>query len=627
MPHKRTATDGDIVLPDPVATKKARKAPPEPSPVPEFHPKPINNDFEHGYPDLPANIDFYSPVTLFNLFFSDEVLASIADHTNLNAKIVLQDPERRKPYERPWHPVSVAELKAYIATYIWMGCHGEKAVEDYWCTDARKVSPHIEITSHIGRNRWEQIDRFLHISKPQGDKKTRQSPYDKLEPLSSHLRRKFKQYWKTGKHIAIDETIQRFMGRAWETVNIPTKPTPEGYKIWVLAQAGYVLDWLYHIKGDKANEGPVGLDKKWTYRLGFSRTEAVVLQLMTQCGLSKDKHIVWLDNLFTTERLLTQLREEGFGAAGTIRLKKTVTEEKEETSGTQKQKKKKKEPFQGIDSSLADLKIKYASQIPWGRLYGKLSKNKKVMHLAWKDQNVVLFMTTVSKAIETILRKRKRPSKTSTHALTSRVPFGEKAIKELLIPLFIDQYNHFMNGVDIADQLRAYYTTQRTHVKTWKPLWHFLLDTTITNCWKLYSATPDRPHTEAYHHDTHKDFRNHLANGLFDQSERVGQPHGSKKTFDDLLVHLPREMHGRITKLANTSSNCSLCVKKRRYVTKQVTKRKTLGELSVNTTKKPADSTPVRPGQYPKGRYGCALCGMYLCDNDQCFDEHLDCIM
>jgi hypothetical protein len=39
--------------------------------------------------------------------------------------------------------------------------------------------------------------------------------------------------------------------------------------------------------------------------------------------------------------------------------------------------------------------------------------------------------------------------------------FGSKAQKDLAIPIFINDYNHFMGGVDIADQLRAYYSTQR----------------------------------------------------------------------------------------------------------------------------------------------------------------------
>ena len=88
------------------------------------------------------------------------------------------------------------------------------------------------------------------------------------------------------------------------------------------------------------------------------------------------------------------------------------------------------------------------------------------MEFAWKDQNVVLFMSTVSKPQDTVTRLRRRPAKTVTNARTSRAIFGEMTTKELDIPRFIDIYNHYMNGVDNADQLRCYYSTQRVHYKT-----------------------------------------------------------------------------------------------------------------------------------------------------------------
>jgi hypothetical protein len=50
------------------------------------------------------------------------------------------------------------------------------------------------------------------------------------------------QLYNPGAYLAVDEIIQRFTGRANEIVNIPSKPTPEGFKTWVLANEGYVLD-------------------------------------------------------------------------------------------------------------------------------------------------------------------------------------------------------------------------------------------------------------------------------------------------------------------------------------------------------------------------------------------------
>ena len=99
-------------------------------------------------------------------------------------------------------------------------------------------------------------------------------------------------------------------------------------------------------------------------------------------------------------------------------------------------------------------------------------------------------MSTVSNGRKTVKRLRRRPAKIATNARTSRAIFGEMTTKELDIPEFINMYNYYMNGVDNADQLRCYYSTQRVHFKNWKPLWHFLLDITIVNSYKIHHCAP-----------------------------------------------------------------------------------------------------------------------------------------
>ena len=345
-----------------------------------------------------------------------------------------------------------------------MGLHPESSIPEFWNTDPLKGPIHEQILKHISLKRWQQIDRFFHISKPKPGET--EKPFQKLEPLSDTLRQGFKKYWKPGTHLAVDETIQRFLGRAKEIVNIPSKPTPEGFKIWVLANQGYVLDWVYHAKGQNKGEGPQDICDYWTDDLGFNKTQAVVLDLIAQDGIAKDyTHILWLDNLFTSARLLTQLNIEGFGAAGTVRTTTTRREDFEATEGTQAQREH-TEPNRGLDPRLAELKTKWNVALEWGKLYGSLSEDGKVLEFGWKDQNVVLFMTTIDNGRKTVKRLRRRPSKTATNARTSRAVFGDQVRKELSIPEFINMYNHYMNGVDNADQLRCYYNTQRVHLKT-----------------------------------------------------------------------------------------------------------------------------------------------------------------
>ena len=58
-------------------------------------------------------------------------------------------------------------------------------------------------------------------------------------------------------------------------------------------------------------------------------------------------------------------------------------------------------------------------------------------------------------------RLRRRPKITSSNATAVRSVFQEDSRKVLPIPEFIDDYNYNMGGVDIADQLRSYYSTQQ----------------------------------------------------------------------------------------------------------------------------------------------------------------------
>ena len=163
---------------------------------------------------------------------------------------------------------------------------------------------------------------------------------------------------------------------------------------------------MTHAKSDK--KGPVDLDESFTNE-GFSKTQAVVLDLLLQKNAETGerlyppkKHVVWLDNLFTSVKLLTRLRGLGIGAAGTVRTTKTQREEQGDLEGnievattTKGKKKKKKVLAEQINQTLVELKLTHAAQIPWGELYAEVSKDGQVIEFAWKDANIVLFMSTV----------------------------------------------------------------------------------------------------------------------------------------------------------------------------------------------------------------------------------------
>ena len=202
-----------------------------------------------------------------------------------------------------------------------MGIHIKPHINNYWNTNAEAGPIHYPVRNTMGRSRWTQIHRYFHVWDPTSDysasnRTTR--PHEKVDLLAKLLLPSFQHYWKPATNVAIDECIEGFTGRTNDTVNIPTKPTPIGFKIWVLGDKGYVFDLLWHVKGDGKDQGPQGLSATWE-REGFSKTQAVVLELMTRI-LNKGKgYAVYLDNLFTSLKLLTILRNYGIGATSTIR--------------------------------------------------------------------------------------------------------------------------------------------------------------------------------------------------------------------------------------------------------------------------------------------------------------------
>jgi hypothetical protein len=636
-------------------------------------------------------IDSSSPEDLFSLFFTDLVLDRIVQCTNLNAERVRIDPVAARAKnirfhdslnQLPWKPVTSSEILAYLGILIYMGIHVEPYINDYWNTsEDRPVHQAVRMT--MSMHRWNQIDRYLHIRDPaldqlfeRPDDKVR--PHEKVDPLWKLLSSSFQHYWKPGKDLAIDECIEGFTGRTHDIVNIPTKPTPIGFKIWVLADNGYVLDLLWHVKGDGQDQGPQGLRTTWEEQ-GFSRTQAVVLELMTRMPNEGKGHAVWLDNLFTSSKLLTTLRNYGIGAAGTVRTGRTKREENEERKQreelrpneptqnkdgpdsalmdsalldsalldsedpelqqtvysiqeirqdmhqirfqgcTIRAKKPEKEKNFGMNEKLTELKIKWSNHIAWGKLYGCLSPDQKVLQLAWKDSQIVLFMTTVVDARTTIPRVRKRPNGGDKWI---KAEFGDQAFKSLNIPEFIDMYNHFMNGVDRADQIRTYYRTNRRNYRTWKPLWNYLFQTTICNASLIWM---DQGHSTKKK-GGHLKFRTKLASQLMahSSSSKYTSPIDGFGVRTDLRNHIITSRNGcdgTHDVISKSAKECKACMAQGR--TAQASgKRKVLQELSEQSVRINQDGEKSRRPRPPRTRYGCSACQIHLCQGGTCWEEH-----
>jgi hypothetical protein len=164
------------------------------------------------------------------------------------------------------------------------------------------------------------------------------------------------QLFRPGSHLAVDECIIRYTGKSGAITTIKGKPDPVGFKIWVIAQMGFFIQWLWHIK--EAEYGAVGVEistqelssqpsqpsqarprkrRKVSAKAAekapdtgdnddaVNSTQAVVIGLTKT--LPKSTYHVFVDNLFSSPPLFRNLRKQGYGATGTARTDSGIHEE------------------------------------------------------------------------------------------------------------------------------------------------------------------------------------------------------------------------------------------------------------------------------------------------------------
>ena len=250
--------------------------------------------------------------------------------------------------------------------------------------------------------------------------------YHKLEPFASQLQERFWQFFIPSTKVAIDEMMIRFCFRSAHTVKMKNKPIKQGYQVFALCSGGYTYAFLwYSLVHGTANL--VKLDH-------LTPTASAVYQLAKLLPAEHCWNLV-LNNYFTSIPHFEELRKIGIGAAGTTRV-----------------------DARGFPPCLIIEKAEAKKSLPWGHLSGAVVAN--TCFLVGQDNNSVLFMTSYHDISATVNRLRRRPKKTSTNGATISQIFGDNSRKLLPIPAFIDDYNQHMGGVDIADQLRSYYSTQ-----------------------------------------------------------------------------------------------------------------------------------------------------------------------
>ncbi|EDN09501.1 predicted protein [Histoplasma mississippiense (nom. inval.)] len=224
---------------------------------------------------------------------------------------------------------------------------------------------------------------------------------------------------------------------------MPQKLIKQGYKIFKLGEQSYV--WTFSMSHDNLRISTM-------FRTpGLTRTGSLVVELIERLPVSLqsiEQHMelnnskevagysIYMDNYFTSVALFHYLRKQGIGACGTTRPA-------------------------NLPPLLQELKNSgLSAHIPFNTLFHKPDSF--------------------------IERIRKRPGINSTNGSQIRRLFGDKFEQAMEIPTIIDDYNHYMNGIDLANQYRASYETHMPTNRTWLSILYWIIDHAIVNAYILH---------------------------------------------------------------------------------------------------------------------------------------------
>ena len=104
----------------------------------------------------------------------------------------------------------------------------------------------------------------------------------------------------------------------------------------------------------------------------------------------------------------------------------------------------------------------------------------------WMDNGMVLCVSTMHKIGAVIKRRRKRPRVTKLNRQHVNKIWGSEGAAEIFIPTLIDDYNHWMGGVDLSDQRISYYHPDLRCYRSWIPIFIQLLSIIRNNMFIVY---------------------------------------------------------------------------------------------------------------------------------------------
>lgn len=380
---------------------------------------------------------------LLQLFLTPDLIDCWADLANAAAPV-------------GWIKTDAAELLSFIGVHLYMGIDSLPAMRMYWQEGTR----HPAVADLLSRDRFESLNRYFTVSEREADAAPR-NPFISVRDFITALNHSFPQHWVPGRHIALDESMVSFRGRSDIKQFVPGKPHPHGYKIWVLANENYVLQ--FQLYQGKAAAGPSIHD--------------MVMQL-TQL-YQNNNHVLYIDTLFTSPTLVDSLFNVGIRVCGSVKRNRI-----------------------GMPST-EQLSTAATDSLARGAALQMQKGDAKVLTLcAWKDKRLILLLYNhIDPRLSTTLQRWNEAGETY----------------QLPCPQAISDYFHHARAVDIINQLHYSYLPGRKSRKCWTRLVWWLIDICILNAYRLWQC--------GHPTESHLSFRMALMHELMEQLPEERRPH------------------------------------------------------------------------------------------------------
>ena len=461
-------------------------------------------------------------------YFNETLMEHIVDSSNK----YLSERKKQLPHLKIWtnnntsayRPITSSCIYHFIALIYYFGLVKLPSKRDYWNRSSNYMPIH-PIAKELGMNRdrflflWrhihigeistediepdekddddddEKLDQTVErvqqdqeeevLEKNDGDmpnlvnaskaKKAEESTkvwFHKLQFLVNHVREvSFDLTFVLGTLLSLDEMMIRYCSRSLETHRIKNKPIGEGYKFFALTTSdGFVANFTpdgrsasktnrqeYEIEdGEGKIEAMISFvtriinrfRKKQEDRMKNHKETIVTRGVNDFDDLIDKTHpmkyfCLALDNYFTLPKAIFALREQNIGVIGTARGRRNWPPSE----------------IACIEQKSATFNDFYYCVDQYGTLVAK-----------WMDNGLVLLVSTLHIPGKNVVRARKRPRvtiKNKNHV--SRI-WGNESVKKISIPKMIDDYNHWMGGVDLVDQRISYYHADLRCYRNWMPM-------------------------------------------------------------------------------------------------------------------------------------------------------------